>query len=58
MFPGVALVEVKVIIPDMDVLEGPHVVRQSWLPLDEGVVGEPHAVIVIALSPRLQTFDE
>ena len=58
MFPGVALVEVNVIIPDMDVLEGPHVVGQGWLPLNEGVVGEPHAVVIFALAPRLQTFDE
>lgn len=58
MFPGVALVEVNVIIPDMDVLEGPHVVGQGWLPLDKGGVGEPHAVVIFALAPGLQTFDE
>ena len=58
VFPGVSLVSINVPRPVVDILEGPHVVREGGLPLNEGVVGEPHAVVILALAPGLQTFDE
>ena len=58
MFPGVSLVHINVPRPVVDVLEGHHVVGQGGLPLNEGVVSEPHAVVILALAPGLQTLDE
>ena len=58
VFPGVSLVQVHVPLPVMKVVEGPHVVGKGGLPLDEGVVGEPHAVSILALTPGLQTLIE
>ena len=56
MSPGVSLVEVNVNISIVEVVEGPHVVGQGGLTLDEGVVGEPHAVPVLTLTSWLQTL--
>ena len=58
VFPGVSLVKVNVPRAVVNVVEGPHVFRQGGLPLYEGVVGEPHAVTILALTPGLQTFDK
>ena len=56
--PGVSLVEVNVHISIVEVVKGPHVVWQGGLTLDEGVVGEPHAVPVLTLASGLQTLHE